>query len=119
MISFLLLPLCLASLTPTRLQDDLQVIANAAPARVGVFAKNLTSGEEAFTAPDEPFPMQSTFKLPVAIALLHAAECRMKDLLSCQGKLRLTYQMTLTAKDVRSGPSNGIGARIGDKGLTI
>ena len=48
--------------------------------------------------------MQSVFKLPVAIALLRAAEL---------GELQLRDVMVLLSADVRAGAATGLGTRIG------
>ncbi len=103
----MLFALLLVATSP--LADDLQVIANAAPARLGVFAKNLATGEEVSVAGDAAFPMQSTFKLPVAIALLREVD---------KGKLKLQDKLFLTIKDVRGGPT-GISSRIGAESASI
>src|SRR4029450_4438481 len=57
---------------PTPLERFRLQVARAIPAaqgEIGVGLKHLESGVELFVSPDEPFPMASTFKLPVLVEL--------------------------------------------------
>lgn len=105
------LVVAVVALSPSAaLQGDLQAIVDAAPARVGVYAKNLVTGDQVGVSADDAFPMQSVFKLPVAIALLRAVE---------MGELQLRDVMSLRSADVRAGAATGLGARIGTAGLAV
>src|SRR6266496_3547651 len=53
------------------LRSQVEQITSAARGRVGVAALVLESGESVSLNPDEHFPMQSVYKLPIAMALLH------------------------------------------------
>jgi beta-lactamase class A len=70
----------------------------AAPARgtVGFFAKDLTTGRSFGRRENEPFPMQSVFKLPTAIEVLRQVDGK---------KLDLQRVVALEAADARGGPS--------------
>jgi beta-lactamase class A len=52
-----------------RLQSQISRAAGEARGTVGVAVKHLESGAELFVNGDEPFPMASTFKLPVLVEL--------------------------------------------------
>jgi beta-lactamase class A len=54
---------------PDRLQAQIARAAAAAHGTVGIAIKHLESGAELYINADEPFPMASTFKLPVLIEL--------------------------------------------------
>ncbi len=74
--------------------DSLQsrIARAAAPAggRVGVSAALLGTGESVTLAPDERFPMQSVFKLPLAMTVLDAVD---------RGALRLDQPVRVTPAD--------------------
>lgn len=52
-----------------RLQEQIERAARSAHGTVGIAIKHLESGAELFVNGDEPFPMASTFKLPVLVEL--------------------------------------------------
>jgi beta-lactamase class A len=65
-------PLPIFTAPPTPLERLRLQIARAIPAaqgEIGVGVKHLESGVELFVSPDEPFPMASTFKLPILVEL--------------------------------------------------
>ena len=55
----------------TALQRSIEQIALGAQGRIGVAAGLLEGGEIVAVAGDERFPMQSVYKLPIALAVLH------------------------------------------------
>ncbi len=78
-----------------QLEADLQKIAEAAKGRVGVGAVLLETGESAYLDRTGHYPMQSVYKLPIAMAVL-----KMVD----EGKLRIDQEVNITPDDfVRQG----------------
>ena len=64
------LPIFAAPPTPLeRLRLQVTRVIPAAQGEIGVGIKHLESGVELFINPDEPFPMASTFKLPILVEL--------------------------------------------------
>src|SRR5439155_21648941 len=53
-----------------RLADEIQRLSAISAGKVGVGIIHLESGRELFINRDEPFPMASTFKVPVAVQIL-------------------------------------------------
>ena len=53
------------------LQRSIEHIAHDAHGRVGVAVRELETGETVTVAGDERFPMQSVYKMPIALAVLH------------------------------------------------
>jgi beta-lactamase class A len=90
----LLLSFLLASPSP-------QAIAAPAGGIVGFAALDLATGRTLALHDNEGFPMASVFKLPVAIAVLHAVDAR---------KLSLGRTVTLTAADARGGKAAVVAA---------
>ncbi len=77
------------------LQTELAKIAEAAKGRVGVGAVLLETGETAYLDRTGHYPMQSVYKLPIAMAVL-----KMVD----QGKVRINQDVSITPADfVRQG----------------
>lgn len=77
------------------LQADLKKIAEAANGRVGVGAVLLETGESAYLDRKGQYPMQSVYKLPIAMAVL-----KMVD----EGKVRIDQEVAITPDDfVRQG----------------
>src|SRR5439155_6655193 len=62
--------------------------------KVGVGIIHLESGRELFINRDEPFPMASTFKVPVAVQILTLVD---------SGKARLDSMVTLAPNDLHPG----------------
>lgn len=77
------------------LQTELAKIAEAAKGRVGVGAVLLETGEAAYLDRHGQYPMQSVYKLPIAMAVL-----KMVD----EGKVRIDQDVSITPADfVRQG----------------
>ncbi len=57
-----------------RLEAELERLAGITEGTVGVAALHLESGRAAYLNRDEPFPMASTYKVPIAVQLLHRVE---------------------------------------------
>lgn len=60
--------------TDDRLQERIATIASKAKGNVGVAAVVLETGDGALLNSDQYFPMQSVYKLPIAMAVLHAVD---------------------------------------------
>jgi beta-lactamase class A len=92
--------LAFALLLPTAVSSAIEVriaaIATENGGTVGVAAVLVESGERLSWNGDEPIPMQSVFKLPVALRALQLVD---------EGRLRLDEPVTLTAADMRRGHS--------------
>ncbi len=79
----------------SRLEADLKKIAEAAKGRVGVGAVLLETGESAYLDRKGQYPMQSVYKLPIAMAVLKLVE---------EGKVRIDQDISITPDDfVRKG----------------
>ncbi|MDX1385466.1 MAG: class A beta-lactamase [Thermoanaerobaculia bacterium] len=81
--------------------DDLDVLAAeidrlsaAAEGSVGVAAIHLESGRELFVNGDEPFPMASTYKVPIAVQLLGRVDA---------GEISLSDRVELEPRDLHPG----------------
>ncbi|KAA9332163.1 class A beta-lactamase [Hymenobacter busanensis] len=81
--------------TPT-LAQQFAALAKPAGGRVGAAATLVETGETVTLAGAEHFPMQSVFKLPIAMLVIHQVE---------QGKLRWTQRVRLAPADMRKGHS--------------
>jgi beta-lactamase class A len=85
------------------LTSQFEKIATAAEGRVGVAAHVLESGETADLHGDEHFPMQSVYKLPIAMAVLQRVD---------RGELKLDQRVKVEPSDfVRKG----MGSPVRDK----
>ncbi|HEX6747643.1 MAG TPA: class A beta-lactamase [Longimicrobium sp.] len=78
------------------LRREMERIAAASGATVGAAAIDLRTGEMVVVNGGERFPMQSVFKLPLAIALLRRVDA---------GQVRLDAEMPVAAADLRAGHS--------------
>ena len=87
----LLLAMLLAVASPS-----IQAIAARADGTVGFAALDLASGRSLGLHQDDPFPMQSVFKLPIAIEVLRQVD---------EGKLDLDRVIALGPTDSRDGSS--------------
>jgi beta-lactamase class A len=77
------------------LQSQIEQIASAAKGRVGVAAVVLETGDSVSLNPGERFPMQSVYKLPIAMAVLQQIEA---------GKIKLEQKARVEKSDfVRKG----------------
>jgi beta-lactamase class A len=90
----LLLPLLLLAPQPSA-PPSLQALAAPAGGTVGFAALDLETGRALGLHEHEAYPMQSVFKLPVAIEVLHQVDAR---------RLRLDRTVELAAGDARGGP---------------
>jgi beta-lactamase class A len=84
--------LAVAPLSPAAFEE----IAATAGGTVGFAALDLSSGQSLGWHERESFPMQSVFKLPIAIELLHQID---------EKKLDLARVVTLGPADARGGPT--------------
>ena len=73
------------------LEGRLRAITSGAPARCGVVAKHLGNGAIARVNPDDPIPLWSVVKLPVAIVVLDGVD---------QGRWSLSTPITLLPQDM-------------------
>jgi beta-lactamase class A len=72
------------------LTDRLAAVAKAAPARVGIYVEHLEKRQSTGVEATRPFPLASTFKLPLAIVALDAlAHGKLPPATSLDGKVRL------------------------------
>jgi Beta-lactamase enzyme family len=75
-------------------EPSMQAIVEPAGGTVGFAAVELASGRELGLKQDEPFPMQSVFKLPIAIEVLRQVD---------EGKIDLDREILLGAHDAGAG----------------
>src|SRR3954468_3855220 len=91
----LLLTFLLAAATPTPTPIAFAELAAPAGGSVGFAALDLSSGRSLGWHEAEPFPMQSVFKLPIAIEVLRQEDAK---------KLDLARVVALERSDTRGGP---------------
>jgi beta-lactamase class A len=72
------------------LQNQVEQIASAAKGQVGVAAVVLETGEAVSLHPHDHFPMQSVYKLPIGMAVMHQVDA---------GKIRLDQKVSVTKDD--------------------
>jgi beta-lactamase class A len=103
-MTHLLLAATLAAALPfAGLPGQFEKIASAAQGRVGVAVQLLESGETTDLHGDEHFPMQSVYKLPIAMAVLQRVD---------RGELKLDQRVKIEPGDfVRQG----MGSPVRDK----
>lgn len=77
-----------------RLQTEIEHLSTISQGKVGVGIIHLESGRELFINRDEPFPMASTYKVPIAVQLLTLID---------SGKVRLDSMVALTPNDLHPG----------------
>jgi beta-lactamase class A len=80
--------------TATVLRERLTKIATSFPGKVGIFVRNIETGEEAGVSPDEQFPMASTYKVAIMVQVFREAEA---------GHLSLAERVPLSEADRRLG----------------
>ena len=80
-------------------EPSMQAIAEPAGGTVGFAAVDLASGRSLGLRQDERFPMQSVFKLPIAIEVLRQVD---------EGKIKLDHEIVLAADDAREGATGTI-----------
>jgi beta-lactamase class A len=82
------------------LRKQIEAIAAIAKGRVGVAAEVLETGESVSLNPREHFPMQSVYKFPIGMALLHQVD---------NGKIKLEERVQVKKTDfVRRGMASPI-----------
>jgi beta-lactamase class A len=79
---------------PSPLEARLAEIATSFPGTIGVFVRNLESGEEARLNAEKTFPMASVYKIPIMVQVFRDAEA---------GKISLDERIELRAEDRRPG----------------
>ena len=77
-----------------RLETEMTRLATIAGGKVGVAAIHLETGREVVLNRGEPFPMASTFKVPIAVRLLTQVD---------SGSLRLDSMITIRPSDLHPG----------------
>lgn len=89
-------PLAAQSRDPglARLEAELTRLSTIAGGKVGIGIHHLETGRELYLNADEPFPMASTFKVPVAYQLFALVD---------QGKVRLDSMITVQPQDLHPG----------------
>jgi len=92
-----------------RLEAELKRLAAIAGGKVGVAAMHLETGREVILNRGEPFPMASTFKVPVAVQLLNRVD---------SGKVRLDSMITVRQSDLHPG-SGTMTRLLDDPGVTL
>lgn len=78
----------------SRLETEIAHLATIAGGKVGVAAIHLETGREVVVNRGEPFPMASTFKVPIAVQLLTRVD---------SGTLRLDSMVALRPSDLHPG----------------
>jgi beta-lactamase class A len=91
LLSVVCLLLGAAARSPDALRGQIEEIAGAAQGRVGAAVTVLETGESVAVRGDERFPMQSVYKLPIAMAVLHAVD---------SGALSLDQKILVRAADL-------------------
>jgi beta-lactamase class A len=86
MIKVCMLLIAVAVLAPDTLRGQIEQIARSAQGRVGAAVMVLETGKAIDFAGDQHFPMQSVYKLPIGMAVLHAVE---RGLLSLEQQVRV------------------------------
>ena len=92
-----------------RLERELARLAEVSGGTMGVAAIHIESGRSAFLNPDETFPMASTYKVPIAVQLLHRVD---------RGELRLSKMISFEPGNLSPG-SGTISRLLDDPGLSI
>ncbi len=85
-------------------------IAKASGGRVGVFSELLETGETAGLNDTERFPMQSVYKLPIAMAVLDQVD---------RQALTLNQKVSLSAKDMAPGVHSPLRDRYPRGGIDV
>jgi beta-lactamase class A len=93
----------------SRLEAELNRLSSIAGGKVGVGIHHLESGRQLYLNADEPFPMASTFKVPVAYQLFTLVD---------QGKVRLDSMITVQPQDLHPG-SGTLSNLFDDPGVSL
>lgn len=92
-----------------RLRSEIDRLSSIARGKVGVGVIHLESGRELFVNGAEPFPMASTFKVPVAVQLLSRVD---------RGAVRLDSMVALAPGDLHPG-SGTLSNLFDDPGVSL
>ena len=92
-----------------RLESEITRLSSISRGKVGVGIIHLETGRELFVNGSEPFPMASTFKVPVAVELLTRVQA---------GTVRLDSMVTLRASDLHPG-SGTLTGLFNDPGVSL
>jgi len=92
-----------------RLQAELERLAPLSGGTMGIGVLHLESGAQVYVNADEPFPMASTVKVPLAVRLLTMAD---------GGALRLDSMITVVESDLHPG-SGEISHLLNDPGVVL
>lgn len=92
-----------------RLRSELERLSTIAQGKVGVGVIHLESGRELYLNADEPFPMASTYKVPIAVQLLTRIDRR---------EIRLDSMVTLAPSDLHPG-SGTLTSLFDDPGVSL
>jgi beta-lactamase class A len=92
------------------LADRFAEIAKTSGGRVGVFVQLLETGETAGLSDTERFPMQSVYKLPIAMAVLDQVDRK---------ALTLNQKVSLSAKDMAPGVHSPLRDRYPRGGIDV
>jgi len=92
-----------------RLEAEVSHLATIAGGKVGVAAIHLETGREVVVNRGEPFPMASTFKVPIAVQLLTRVD---------SGTLRLDSMVTIQSSDLHPG-SGTLTQLFNDPGVSL
>lgn len=91
------------------LEREIGRLSGIAGGTVGVGIIHLETGRELYVNADEPFPMASTFKVPVAVQLLRLVD---------QGTVRLDSMITIRPQDLHPG-SGTLSGLFDDPGVSL
>ncbi len=97
------------SQTLTRVQREIDRLEALSGGKAGVAAIHLESGRALFFNADDSFPMASTYKVPIAVQLLHRVD---------QGRIRLDQMVALKPADLHPG-SGTISRLLDDPGVSL
>lgn len=86
-----LFSLCTATAQTAQLQEEIAAIAKDAKGTVGVAIQHLESGVAVDYNGSKDFPMQSTFKFPISMAVLHLVD---------EGKLKLDQKVRVSKAEM-------------------
>lgn len=92
-----------------RLQAELERLAPLSGGTMGIGVLHLESGSQLYLNADEPFPMASTVKVPLAVRLLTMVD---------RGELRLDSMITVVESDLHPG-SGEISHLLDDPGVIL
>lgn len=92
-----------------RLETELGRLSQIANGKVGVGILHLESGRELYLNGDEPFPMASTYKVPIAVQLFSVVD---------QRRVRLDSMITIQPSDLHPG-SGTLTSLFDDPGVAL